>query len=145
MRIYFDSCNVVNSNQVSVKKYTFSDYFNTEFLDKSYAGRYSYYQKLAKVFLNTIPQELELLEQSISKKSHEGTRKVVHKIKNNFHWMGLHLVSTKAGLVELACKEQTVDWNDVEDLLDRMREACQHVSSESERLNSYLSTSQHSI
>jgi len=96
------------SNLVSTTdRFVFSKELNAEFLKKSYGHNLEFGKKMFKVFLSTIEEDMQELTDSYNAKDYVAMGKVAHKIKNNFNWVGLPLLSSLTYRIEQAAKEDS--------------------------------------
>ena len=123
----------------SLSEYCFSDCFNTSFLQNNFSQKLQFYLTLCNVFTATVPEQLELLQESIANKNYVDTKKILHKVKNNYYWMGLLNINENLVKAEEACHNLDFDWSKAYKLHASMQRGLTDVENEKIKLNEFIS------
>lgn len=73
--------------------------YNLDKINEMAEGDEDFIQSVISVFLEEVPQDLELLETAISQKDYENVYKLAHKIKPNVDLLGME--QTRATALEI--------------------------------------------
>ncbi len=106
-----------SNNQVP---FEFSKDLDAAFLSATYGSNLAFGVKMFGIFVNSIQQDLDILESSATNNDYSTMRAIAHKIKNNFTWVGLSELSKLTGQIEtLASEENSSVVSVVKDLGDK--------------------------
>jgi HPt (histidine-containing phosphotransfer) domain-containing protein len=89
--------------------------------------------------MTTIPEQLSLFEENIRSRNIEEIGQIAHKIKTNFHWMGLQSISEKLDDIEKCALDSNVDFDELSQTLTVMREALVSIKKEDQKVKEFLS------
>ncbi len=124
---------------VNANKFAFNKELNVAFLERSYSQNLQFGQKMFRIFLSTIDQDMEELSTAIYDNDYNSIKKITHKVKNNFTWVGLPILSSIMHKIEHAAKNNS---NQVTALHEKFLIQFQNeyvlVKQEYERMSQYL-------
>ncbi len=120
-------------------KFTFNNELNVAFLERSYSQNLQFGQKMFRIFLSTIDQDLEELSSAVYNSDYSSIKKITHKVKNNFTWVGLPILSSIMHKIEQAAKNSSIEVIALhEKFLLQFQNEYVLVKQEYERMNKYL-------
>ena len=127
----------IQSNHNST--FNFNENLNTEFLSATYGANLSFGAKMFEIFLKTITKDLAVLQDSVAVLDFEGMKAIAHKIKNNYTWVGLPVLSQLTYEVEnMARVESEAVIPKVQELLQKSKESYPHVEQQFHDLSSII-------
>ena len=103
-----EQCPVVTPT-LEKKKFTFNEQLNTEFLKSSYSDNLEFGEKMFGLFLTTVSEDVADLKTFVAEMNYESTRALAHKIKNNFTWVGLPMLSSIMYKIENSAADKNQD------------------------------------
>ena len=120
--------------------YNFNPKIDRDFIISMYEDDYGYISEIFSTTLNQLEPDLLVLKQKFTEKDLEATRKLVHKIKPAFGFVGLRETETLCQQFEDSCHSAT----SVEDvsasfytLVTAIGESCDIIRTEIEKLTAF--------
>jgi HPt (histidine-containing phosphotransfer) domain-containing protein len=92
-------------SEISTQHFEFDTRLDTTFLDSMYEGDASYAAIIFEQFLETLPAQLNDIEESFNTQNKETFRQQLHKLKPTFSFVGLTSISSDANTIEKKCFE----------------------------------------
>jgi HPt (histidine-containing phosphotransfer) domain-containing protein len=92
-------------SEISTQHFEFDTRLDTIFLDSMYEGDASYAAIIFEQFLETLPAQLNDIEESFNTQNKETFRQQLHKLKPTFSFVGLTSLSDDANTIEKKCFE----------------------------------------
>ena len=80
---------------------------------------YSKLDKYISIFLNNVPNDLETLKDAFDSRKWDELRGIVHKMKGNVGYMGIHLIKKELEFLEKVNKE-VGDLGEIADIVNRV-------------------------
>jgi len=118
--------------------FTFSEDFDTAYLQRNYADKLSLLDKMFEIFLKDIELVLENLNDAVNSHDYETCEKICHKIKTNFAHIGLPALHQKVALLESKAKIKEPKLQEFYDS-QKLNLAVKSVIFEKQRLTTHLS------
>ena len=122
-------------------KFHFNPELDTILLCQNFGNNLNFGQKMFRTFIDTIDTDIQELESGINRMDYEAIQKVTHKIKNNFSWVGLPLLSKLTCQLELSAnnhsEEVTTQYTKLKALLDANYST---IKEELKRINTHLNS-----
>lgn len=122
------------------KQYSFSEQFDRQFLDELYAGDTEAAAEIFQSSMLQIVEELQLAEEKARMGDIAGVRKIFHKIKPLFGYMGLLSVQDFVQHFEDQCGDSVlmsdvqISYDNIQEII---REALSLVREEHHKLNEF--------
>lgn len=137
-----DNISVSNGNSIRSNHnstFVFNENLNVEFLAETYGSNLSFGAKMFGIFLKTIQRDLAILEASANSLDFEGMIGIAHKIKNNFTWVGLPVLSQLTYRVEnMAREEEASVVSVIQELMKKSKETYPYVEQQFYDLNALV-------
>lgn len=123
----------------STKSFAFNQKLNSEFLEQSYSQNLEFGHKMFSIFLRTINEDINTLNNALKANDYSGIKDIAHKIKNNFTWVGLPRLSSLMYKVEKAAADKSVTVVEHhKELMSNFKKEHQLVKEEYDRINEFL-------
>jgi len=119
-------------------EFEFSVEFDTEYLNRNYADKLIFLNKMFEVFLKDIEEDLAKLGDAVVTNNYEICEKICHKIKNNFAHIGLPELHKITAILENEAKKKQSDLKEFYDSA-KFDFAVKSVIFEKQRLTTHLS------
>ena len=81
-----------------------------DYLNEIAGGDTTFINEILETYLQEIPKDMELLHQFINSKDISEVQKTAHKMKSSFRLLGLNNLYQKSLDLEIAAKQQVMDW-----------------------------------
>lgn len=121
-------------------KQIFNKHLNVEFLNKTYGNNLLFCSKMFGLFLASTTQDMTAIESAISEQRFTVVKDLAHKIKNNFTWVGLPVLSKKMYALETMAGVQSSEVSVLFEEIKGLHEKdLVHVQSQYDKLKDHLS------
>jgi len=128
-----------HESEATMLEFSFNSKLNVEFLEKSYSGNIGFAKRMFSIFLSTIDEDLTNLDNYIRLNDYQGIKDVAHKVKNNFTWVGLPMMSSIMYKIESSAREESDFVHELySDFVAIFQERHSLVKEEYNRINTYL-------